>query len=281
LLQIDGRYVPVPALLPAWDCETDLNFAREINVDRATLAREADLVPSEIRLELIVQWRVSDSLLSGVAFRHPIDEESTSTVHISFTLDGRSLGATLGLTTLVILRNALPTGGGPSAALAGSVLWRDSTKKVRLTGDASRLPITVVDFLHERRDQSAPWAVHIDGPLEAPAMGAVQLLLNSRRTDVVSLIEGESSDPGLSKVVRSALYVAVGRAMVEHALADDELLDDAEYDDETLGGVLLGLVKSRFGGRTLSDLRNLREQEPGAFSALIDGRFGLFDGALP
>ena len=41
---------------------------------------------------------------------------------------------------------------------------------------------------------------------------------------------------------------------------------------------VLGQVRLRFPGRTLSDLRALRENEPAVFTAMIDGKYGLLEG---
>lgn len=276
LLVRGERPVPVPPLLPDWDCGTNLDFSREIVLDLEHLLAETGLPGEAADLEVVVQWRVSDSLLTGTAFRSRVTAASTS-VPVEISLEGRQLGGTLSLITSLLLATNIAGVSGPRAALAGSVLWRDE-KKVRLTGDASRLPIAVVDFRTHRRDPVAPWSVVIEGPLDAPAMGTIQLLLNSRRADIVSLVEG-NGDPAVARAVRSALYVAVGRALVEHALLEDELSDDAQFDDDTLGSVLLGTVSGRFD-RTLDELRTLRAQEPEAFTSLIDGKLGLLQDAV-
>jgi hypothetical protein len=281
LLRRGEAFAPVPPMLPDWDCTTDLTLRREVVVDRDAVADQTGL-PADVELEVVVQWRVSDSLLSGVAFRRSLTEGSTG-VDVEFTLPGRELGGTLTLSTSLLLRSDGPVTDGPIARHAGSVLWRDPVKRIRLAGEASRLPVTKVDFKAHGLDENAPWFVQIVGSPESPAMGAVQLLLNTRRDDVLELLESRTEHEVAARAVRSALYAAVGRALIEHAIAlsDDELTDDAEYDDDALGAVLLAQLRLRFRGRTLSDLRALRENEPARFSALTDGRYGLLDGVLP
>ncbi len=277
LLRLADERVPVPPLMLDWDCATDLTFEREVVVDREAFVDQAGLGDPKAPLALIVQWRASDSALTGVVFNEAITDRAT--IAITFTLSGRNLGGTLTLATAILLGDT-PTqaGSGPVATHAGSVLWRDSPKKVRLTGEASRLPITVVDFRQHRLDPTAPWAVRVEGPLDGPAMGAIQLLLNSRRQDVIDLVESRDSSDGAPPAVKSALYTAVGRALVEHALCEPDLGDDDAFEDDALGRVLLGQVRLRFPDHSLSDLRTLRANEPEAFSALVDGRFGLFVG---
>jgi hypothetical protein len=280
LMRRRDDFVPVPPMMPDWDSSTDLTFRREVVVDRLVFAEETGLSSDDLHLELVVQWRVSDSLLTGIAFRAGIGEASTS-VNAEFTLQGRLLGGTLQLTSAIMLRDSIDDNAGPTARHAGSILWRDSAKRVRLTGEASRLPITKVDFRNHQIDQSAPWAVRIDGDLENPAMGAIQLLLNVRRDDVIELLESRTEHEIAARAIRSALYVAVGRALLERAILDEDLTDDAEYADDTLGAVLLGQLHLRFPGRTLTDLRALRENEPARFSAWVEGKYGLFKEVVP
>jgi hypothetical protein len=279
LLLRNDKYSPVPPLLSEWDCGTDLSFRREIVLDRFAFADETGLAENEMRLELIVQWRVSDSLLTGIAYRAALEAGATS-VTADFTLRGRELGGTLQLTTAILLSASQSKRDGPVARHVGSILWR-SVKRVRLTGDASRLPITKVDFKQQGLDEFAPWTVQIVGDVETPAMGAVQLLLNTRRDDVIHLLEGRTEHDDAARAVRSALYVAVGRALLEYAVLDEDLSEDAEYDDDMLGSVLLGQLRLRFPGRSLGELRALRENEPARFSALVDGRYRLFDLVTP
>lgn len=278
LLKRGDRFVPAPALIADWDSATELSLTREVALKIETLAAETGLQRDTLKLDVVVQWRVSDSLLTGLGCRHVVTGDTTA-VDLGVTLPGRVLGGSLTLSTSLMLHCDVQAPVGPYARLAGSVLWRDAVKRIRLRGSASRLPITKVDFKQLRIDQTAPWFIRIDGDLTSPAMGAIQLLLNTRREDVSSLLEGESGDESAREAVHSALYVAVGRALIERALIDVDLDDDDSFEDEELGAVLLAQVRLRFPGRNLDELRALRHSEPARFNALVEGRYGLFRGS--
>src|SRR5262249_47303958 len=145
--------------------------------------------------------------------------------------------------------------------------------RVRLYGDASRFPVTTVDFADHGLDPAAPWWLEIGSELELPAMGAVQLLLNSRFPLVVEAARDlDPARPELA-VLRSSLYADIGRTLVEHALAREDV--QQEWPEDSLGEILVGLLAARFR-EPLPDLRALRHRDPAAWSARLAATFGLF-----
>ena len=131
--------------LTSWDYSTDLTFRREVVIDQGVFDDETGLARGDAVLELVIQWRVSTTMLTGIAYRKELTDDSTL-IAAEFALNGYDLGGTLLLTTVIMLRDSLIGQNGPVARHAGSLLWRDAVKRVRLTGDASRLPITKVEL---------------------------------------------------------------------------------------------------------------------------------------
>jgi len=199
-------------------------------------------------------------------------ETTSGTLHpeIAIEIPGRLLGSTVTLSTALILREETPQTEGPVAWRRGSILWRD-LKKTRLYGDASQFPVTEVDFADCGLDASAPWFLEIGAELELPAMGAVQLLLNSRFPLVVAAAREQGDDRPDLAVVRSQLFADIGRTLTEFALAQDKI--EQEWPEDSLGSVLSTALR-RFR-EPVSDLRRIRDHDPPAWAAKMAASFGL------
>lgn len=260
--------VALPEWFPAWDISHHLIAARriEINLDQVYAATR---IPTSSHLGLSVVF-VSD--FEHQVYASTFEQDGGSTVsEIAVDIPGQLLGPLVTLSTGLVLRDPGVRDEGPIAWRRGSVLWND-VKKVRLYGDESQFPITEVDFADWNRDPSAPWFVEIGPDLELPAMGAVQLLLNSRFPLVIAAARGDEGGRPELAVVRSQLFADIGRTLIEFALAQDDLEQD--WPDDSLGAILTAAVTSRFR-EPISDLRLLRLQDPPAWAAKTAGAFGL------
>ena len=151
------------------------------------------------------------------------------------------------------------------------MLWQD-TKKVRLHGDSSQFPLSVVDFAEADLDPGAPWYVDLGNDLELPAMGAILLLLNERHPLVVAAAKDPSSERPELAVIRSVMFADVGRTLVEYALGQEDL--ERDWPDDSLGAVLKAVIKSYFG-QSVAELRLLRDTDPVRWSATAASSLGL------
>jgi hypothetical protein len=226
-------------------------------------------LPRSCELALSVVYA---SEFEDAACTMPLDlTAGTAHREIAIEIPGQLLGTSVELSTALILAEPGEAQGEPVAWRRGSILWRDA-QKVRLYGDSSQFPITEVDFRDCGLDPAAPWFVEIDGDLELPAMGAIQLLLNNRFplvSDAARILDPER--PELA-VVRSELFADIGRTLVEFALAQPDL--ENEWPEDSLGAILTSIVRSRFG-ESARDLRTLRERDPTAWAAKVAASFGL------
>jgi hypothetical protein len=266
--QPDGSSAAVSEWLPHWDISQDLRLARRIEID-LDKAYDESRIPTSSRFGLSVVFASEfEDEIYGETF-----DETTGTLHpeIVIEIPGRLLGTTVTLSTALILRDEAPQTDQPVAWRRGSILWSDRTR-IRLYGDVSQFPVTEVDFADCGLDPAAPWFLEIHPELELPAMGAVQLLLNSRFPLVVaSARELDGHRPELG-VVRSTLFADLGRTLLEFALAHDEI--EREWPADSLGEVLSNSLTGRFH-EPVSDLRKLRDQDPPAWAAKMAAAFGL------
>jgi hypothetical protein len=262
------RDEPLSDWLAAWDLSLTLHARRQVEVDLDRVFKETQL-PSGSRLVVSV---VYTSEFEDEAWRISLDD-STGVVplEIDVELDGPLLGSSLTLnTSLVLAENGLHE-DRPVAWRRGSVLWQDP-KRIRLYGDSSQFPLMEVDFVEFNLDPAAPWFVQVGADLNLPAMGSILLLLNDRFPLVTEAAKEFEADRPELKVIRSMLYADVARTLVEVALGHDDLLE--EWPDDSLGDVLATLVQSRFNDPP-HELRQLRDQDPAAWDALVAARFGL------
>jgi hypothetical protein len=266
--EIRGSTTGLPEWLPYWDMSQVLHAGRELEIDVDRVYRETRL-PRACRLGLSVAF-ISD--LEDNACDVTLDG-SGGTAHprLEVEIPGQLLGGTLVLSTSLVLQDAATEVEGPVASRRGSILWSD-LKKVRLYGDASQFPVSEVDFAECGLDPAAPWYLEIDGDLELPAMGAIQLLLNSRFPLVCSAARDVGGDRPELAVIRSQLFADIGRTLTEFALARDE--PEHDWPEDSLGIVLRSLLRSRFREPT-KDLQNLRDQDPAAWAARVAASFGL------
>jgi hypothetical protein len=258
----------VPPSLPDWDYQTDLRLRRSLTVDLVDGRRSAGLDASA-PLAISVRWNVVPSLVRGSAAWIPLDgdqREWTVDVHIP----GERLGGVLHVETSVVLAGEAEQ--RPAAAhRPGSVLWSDATE-IRLQGDAPLFPIALVPFSKSSLPDKAAWFLELGSDLEASALGAIQLLVNQEHPAVVAAVSRAGNPGDVDRTVLSALKSDVIRSMLERAVTDEAFEMTAEFDKDTLGAVLQGLVRtymSSYVQEDLLDIRRIQSNDPSLFGAIV------------
>lgn len=269
-VRMDSGKSGLPEWLPYWDMSQTLQATRELEINLDRVYSESHL-PETCRLGLSV---VYTSDLEDKAHVTTFDE-THGTIHpqVDIEIPGSFLGTAITLSTALVLRESGEQVEDPVAWRRGSVLWSDR-KKVRLYGDSSQFPITELDFGERGSalDPGAPWFLQIDSDLELPAMGAIQLLLNSRFPLVSSAVRSVGGGQPELAAVRSELFADIGRTLVEFALAQDEL--NREWPEDSLGTVLTSVLTSHFR-ESVTDLHRLRDHDPAVWAAKLAATFGL------
>ncbi|MFF4650555.1 hypothetical protein [Streptomyces sp. NPDC001380] len=270
----DGRGVPLPPSVPDWDYQRDLELECTVEVDLDEVRRTGAL-PPEAELALTVVWSSSGSGLRVLAVRQPLEGAGTRSVHLDFTVPGRDAGGVLSVDTRLVLARSLDNPDPTGPRRAGSILWQWGDR-VHLQGDASQFPMAVLDFKEAGYPEDAPWYLDVGSNPESATMGALLLLVNSRSPLVMEAVRKADKAGQAERLIHSALRHDVVRLLIEHAVDNDDVHDDSEFDPDTLGHLLLGVVRNHLPDTPLASLRNMHRGESSMFSARIQSAVGLF-----
>ncbi|MFD3939040.1 hypothetical protein ACFWSF_13225 [Streptomyces sp. NPDC058611] len=270
----DGGAVPLPSSIPDWDFQRDLAFETVLDVDLDAV-RASTSLPAESELALTAVWSASGSGIRRLADQVSVHGTGSRSVQLAFMVAGRDSGGTLSVETQLVLAKGIDNPDPTGPRRAGSILWRHEVR-VRLQGDASQFPMAVVDFKAAGYPENAPWYLDINPNLEAATMGAVVLLVNSNTPVVLNALRKADKASYAERLIQSTLRQDVVRLMVEHAVSDDELEDDSAFEPDTLGHMLLGLIRTYLPGMSLASLRTMRRSDPALLSARVQHAVGLF-----
>jgi hypothetical protein len=274
-LVTDDGEMPLPEALPDWDYQMDLHLRRRVRVDVDRVRAQTGLA-AEAVLALSTVWNATGSNLSGPAHHVRLTGTGSVDVTLEARLRGAELGGVLVLDTALVLAERLPDGRPSAPRRAGSVLW-SHRDELRLQGDAPQFPMAVIDFANTSFPARAAWHLQISGNLESAAMGSLLLLINEKNTATATAFENAARPRPVDKVVLSAVYADAARTMLEHALAQAEFTDDADFPDDSLGMTCVALFDKLFPQRTIIDIRLLREQSPSLFASELQAAVKIFE----
>jgi hypothetical protein len=256
--------------LPDWDYQTDLTLRRRISFDVSRGRRAAGLA-DDAALALSVRWNAVPSLARGACAWVRLDADQQE-----FTLDvgipGGRVGGLLHIETLIVLA-AESEARAATAHRPGSCLWNDSVE-VRLQGDAPLFPIALVPFSKSSLPDKAAWFLELGYDLHATALGAIQLLVNQEHPMLVAAVSRAGAPTETDRAVLSVLKSDVIRSMLERALGDEAFTMTDQFDKDTLGAVLQGLMRTFMSshiGDDLVDIRRIRENDAPLFAAIVQG----------
>ncbi|WP_235458474.1 hypothetical protein [Streptomyces olivochromogenes] len=274
-LVVEDGEVALPEALPDWDYQMDVHVRRVLRVDLDRVRQQTGLA-ANTALMLSVVWTATGSNLSGPARHVRLSESGTSTVEVDVRLRGADLGGLLLLDTALVLAERLNDARASSPRRAGSVLWSDR-ESLRLQGDAPQFPMAVIDFARTSFPEHAAWHLQISGGLESATMGALLLLVNEQNTVTATAFQNAGKPRPVDRIVLSAVYADAARVMVEHALAHDEFVEDADFPDGSLGATLLSLFDQLFPGQSITDIRLRHRQSPALFSSDLQAAVKIFE----
>jgi hypothetical protein len=257
----------LPGGLPDWDYQTDLRLRRSITIDLVECRRSAGL-SAEVPLAISVRWNAVPSLVRGAAAWIPLDDDQRDWP-VEVVVPGNRLGGVLHIETAVVLAGVAE----PRPAVAhrpGSALWNDATE-VRLQGDAPLFPIALIPFSKSGLPDKAAWFLELGSDLEASALGAIQLLVNQEHPAAAAVSRAGNPD-AVDRAVLSALKSDVIRSMLERAITDEAFEMTEQFEKDSLGAVLQGLVRTYMASHVqndLLDIRRIHSNDPPLFGAIV------------
>ncbi|MGW4565319.1 hypothetical protein ACWEN3_23810 [Streptomyces sp. NPDC004561] len=270
----DGE-VALPEALPDWDYHMDLRVRRTVRID-LDLARRQSGLPDDASLLLSAVWTATGSNLSGPSQHMRLTGAGIITAEFDVLLRGTDLGGLLLLDTALVLAERRSDARPSSPRRAGSVLWSDRAE-LRLQGDAPQFPMAVIDFARTSFPDDAAWHLQISGGMDHATMGALLLLVNERNTVTATAFENAARPRPVDRIVLSAVYADAARIMIEHALADDDFAEDADFPDGSLGATLLSLFDQLFPGQSITDVRLRQRQSPALFASDMQAAVRIFE----
>ncbi|NLU68428.1 hypothetical protein HCC30_14305 [Streptomyces sp. HNM0574] len=136
--------------------------------------------------------------------------------------------------------------------------------------------MSVVDFARTSFPDNAAWHLQIGSKLSAAAMGSLLLLVNEQNETVTEAFKNAAKPRPLDRAVLSTVYADCARVMVEHALSQEEFVDEADFPADSLGATLSNLFHQLFPGSTIHDLRLRRDSSPSLFTTEVQAATGIF-----
>ncbi|MGW7819080.1 hypothetical protein ACWGLF_13245 [Streptomyces puniciscabiei] len=274
-LVVEDGEVALPEALPDWDYHMDLRVRRHIRIDVDQARRQSGL-PEDASLLISVVWTATGSNLSGPAQHVRLTGAGTVTTEFDVLLRGSDLGGLLLLDTALVLGDRRNDARPSSPRRAGSVLWSDRSG-LRLQGDAPQFPMAVIDFARTSFPDDAAWHLQISGGMEHATMGALLLLVNERNVVTATAFQNAARPRPVDRIVLSAVYADAARTMIEHALADEDFGEDADFPDGSLGATLLSLFDQLFPGQSITDVRLRQRQSPALFASDLQAAVRIFE----
>ncbi|MEV5540074.1 hypothetical protein AB0L13_24780 [Saccharopolyspora shandongensis] len=262
----------LPPLLPDWDPQANLALHRQVEVNHRRALADCRL-PARTPLTVAVDWHSSAAHYGGSAFKQEVIDDAELTVRVQ--LSGADLGGSLVLKTLLVLAVDVPrvdVGERFTPCHAGEILCEDIFE-VRLEGNASRFPISVIDFPLYGLDRDARWAIGIPEDPAIPVAGGIRLYLNEADTELVTAATRASAPTPIQRRLLDTMYDDIARQLVEAALRPNwrDAVTDAADEPGSLAESLVILVSNLFQGESLDTVAARRDAEPTHFAAALQG----------
>ena len=154
--------------------------------------------------------------------------------------------------------------------LPGSRLW-ETTIQLRLEGDGSQFPTSVVDFKRAGMDPTnALWRVKIDPRLDAHFSGAVRLYLNSGHPRTTEYLRNPDAQDqrDFSLFLKADVVLQLISFAMTHEPDD---LQTAAEEQGTLAEALLEVHSTYFPSNPIDEVKAMFLDDPGLVSARING----------
>jgi len=269
LVSAGGAAVEDPDVLEGWDYFTTIAVSRTLRVDVEAIWTDCQLA-DDARLAVRLGWRSTWTGLRG--FLSAVDV--TDTCDLTGTIPGQILGGRVELSTVITC--ARP-GRGPGVLAPrrpGNVLWSDR-RSVAVEGIGTRVPTVAVDFRQAGLGGtgSGGWQVQVlKEDLDQAAGASVRVFLNTANAAVKMMLEQPAT--AAAHEVAASLRIDFARSLVAAALEAENLDPMADYEDDSLGAVLLTTVRAWFPSEDLGELRSEWRLDPGAVESRLQGRLG-------
>jgi len=175
---------------------------------------------------------------------------------------------------LVRTTTTVPEVDGLVAKHKCALLWT-RTEKLRLSGVGARLSVQAVDFVDDPIYRGVLWQVELEtADPQVSVSSAVQVLLNSRHEDLVTLLQSSQPQTLSERLVKRQLQLDVARQFVlaARSFEGEGAAELAALPYESIGSVAIRFaerLRAAGGLRTRADLWTLCDSSPTRFEMLL------------
>jgi len=261
-------FQPLGDIMEDWDYEKDIQLRTTLEVDFQRAAQDLDIAVSDLRLGIALSLGTgagSFPRCSRTLFLKELSSKNPACV-IEKTVIGKHLSGRLLLDLRILLAAPLDSGGALSPRKLGSRLWSVQKNVLIEDGGDARFPVEMVSFAQNfrgRLGQDAPWWLDwMPSALDADFSGNVRLYVN---TDHLTTAERfEQGDP-----VTLQAMVADAMGQLIDVIIEGEALRLEDYDEGAVGWQAIAWAEMAFPGKSLADIRELKQRHPGRYRAAI------------
>lgn len=258
-----------------WDHRTVLSLQAQLEIDVPAVLLG---IHSGRRtgLTVVVSAGSSTTRLRGPVWIGDVTATRSTRMAIDVAIAGKELGGRLDLLTQLVVTTPDPT-DDLAPRQEGAILW-SHRHSVVLEGDAAQFPTEHADLSQPPYDlPKAAWLLEIlTDDLDAAAASAVRLVVNDTHPVMTRIREGDSSPHSL--LAMSVVRWEVTRRLVDLALDLPEFADrDEDFEEDSLGWMLTGILAAHFPGETARSLRTMREMERALYEASLQNTTRAFE----
>lgn len=252
-----------------WTYYDDVNVSCSFELD-LDAARSKLLLPRDSALGALIVARSSGTPIVLASNVLPVVGRKQQ---LYFSVPADQISGTLFLEFQIVLARAVESEAHPlSPSRVGHTVFR-AHRRLVLEGSAPRLPMLPVNFSdHGIPDggKSLWWLRLMTRDLYASASSAVWLWMNAENKSIKSMLE--DPDAPESTIWLNFLEIDFLRQLLREALSHEELSLTVEYPEESLGSVLVGVV--RLLGESVDSVRNRYKDDPGRVEAELQSKVG-------
>ena len=263
--------------LASWGRGNSVLVKAEFSTDLAAVVADCDLPLQNSRLGALLRWNCPSTSIRGYGNTVPVtDGVSRPTVLVPGDQIAGAISVEL---DVVLLDNPVADPDSVAPVRPGSVLWSRSLR-IHLEGVGATVHTSSSGCadMHEL-DPGAMWRIHLESDPELHVTRAIRVCLNTSNKITKVALDNINSGKGPTKETQMwqrflaidlrthLLWAALGLSQ-EHALAE------YEYDEESYGQMLYGILRSYFPDDDPASLLQKAVTDPGLISARVQNNYG-------
>lgn len=262
-----ATFLPAEVSPAPWDPLGPTVISGSVAADPTALKEQAGLHPGAPMVAVLEAW--CDQTYWSRTTCVPLEND---VVELEVVAPPGSIAHEIRHRRYIALGEDAPLGNPRSATRAGSIVCTDAPERVVLQGEGGQFPATATPFAENGLPADARWMVQFDhDSFEEPVLGTVQLLLNSDSPAVALLQSMDEEGAAARAVVGAELRRYVVGACVRAAVATSDYPTDTEWPEHSVGALVDNILARYLNGRSIAELRMLRETDHEFFEALLQG----------